>query len=63
MRQLTSLVVLAMLCIYSIIDISPQNVGYLVSIDIVSAIKQTMEESMGYVDLVEQCIKSCEKIS
>ncbi len=54
---------LAMLCIYSIIDISPQNVGYLVSIDIVSAIKQTMEESMGYVDLVEQCIKSCEKIS
>lgn len=44
-------------------DIFPQHVGYLVSLDFVGAIKETMNESMGYIDLVEQCIKCSERIS
>lgn len=54
---------LAMLCLFSIMDIYPQHTGYLVSLDFIGAIKETMQESMGYIDLIEQCIKCSERIS
>jgi len=30
---------------------------------VVPALYESMQQSMGYVDLAEQCIKCCEKVS
>ena len=50
--------------IFTIIDIFPAHVGYLVSLDILGAIKEILENPpMELIDLVEQCIKCCERIS
>jgi hypothetical protein len=47
----------------SIIDIYPTHLTYLLQLGLVPALKETMESSMGYMDLVEGCIKFFEKIS
>lgn len=54
---------MAIQCLLSLIDIHPRHVSYLASQDIGQALKATMEQSMGFIDLVEQCIKCLEKIS
>jgi hypothetical protein len=47
----------------SILDIFPQHTSYLVQLGITQAVKDTLNQSIGYIELVEQCIKLCEKIS
>lgn len=47
------------------IDIFPQHVGYIVSIGLIQALNETIEtgKNFGYLDLVEESIKCCERIS
>lgn len=44
---------MAIQSVVNIMDIYPQHIGYLVSMGIGAALKETMEQSMGYIDLVE----------
>lgn len=44
-------------------DIYPHHIHFLVSLGISATMRETIEQSMGFIDLVEQCIKCCEKVS
>lgn len=44
-------------------DIFPSHIGHFIQHGVVAALFETMEQSMGFVDLAEQCIKCCEKVS
>ena len=56
---------MAINCIQSLIDIFPQHVGYIVSIGLIQALNESIEtgKNYGYLELVEEGIKCCERIS
>ena len=46
-----------------IMDVNPRHVLFLAQIEIGLALRKCLENSLDYIDLVEQSIKLCEKLS
>jgi len=44
-------------------DIYPTHIAHMVNKGLMKALVDTMEQSMGFIDLSEQCIKAFEKVS